>query len=147
MILISHRGNIDGPNLERENTKSYIDECIDTGYEVEIDVWMIEDKLFLGHDEPTNPVTLQWLQDRSEKLWIHCKNFNSLQFLLGHNELRVFFHENEKYTIMSNGLIWAHELNETNQRCIIPLLTEKDLISWNPVSVFGVCSDYIEFLK
>ena len=147
MILISYRGNIDGPNLERENTKSYIDECIDTGYEVEIDVWMIEDKLFLGHDEPTNPVTLQWLQDRSEKLWIHCKNFNSLQFLLGHNELRVFFHENEKYTIMSNGLIWAHELNETNQRCIIPLLTEKDLISWNPVSVFGVCSDYIEFLK
>tara|TARA_R110002051_G_scaffold97852_1_gene167971 strand:+ start:98 stop:541 length:444 start_codon:yes stop_codon:yes gene_type:complete len=147
MILISHRGNIDGPNLERENTKSYIDECIDTGYEVEIDVWMIEDKLFLGHDEPINPVTLQWLQDRSEKLWIHCKNFNSLQFLLGHNELRVFFHEKEKYTIMSNGLVWAHELNETNQRCIIPLLAEKDLISWNPVSVFGVCSDYIKFLK
>ena len=38
MILIAHRGNIDGPNPEMENNPQYIDKAIDSGYNVEIDV-------------------------------------------------------------------------------------------------------------
>ena len=37
MILISHRGNIDGKIVERENHPEYIDEAIALGYDVEID--------------------------------------------------------------------------------------------------------------
>ena len=33
MILIAHRGNINGPNPERENTVSYIQEALDKGYQ------------------------------------------------------------------------------------------------------------------
>ena len=42
MILISHRGNIDGKIVERENHPDYIDKAISEEFDVEIDVWMIE---------------------------------------------------------------------------------------------------------
>ena len=37
MKLISHRGNIDGPQPDRENSPNYINEAIEAGYNVEID--------------------------------------------------------------------------------------------------------------
>ena len=37
MILISHRGNINGCNFEKENTHEYIQQAIDAGFHVEID--------------------------------------------------------------------------------------------------------------
>jgi hypothetical protein len=50
MILISHRGNINGKIVEKENHPDYIDEAINLDYDVEIDIWMIEGILMLGHD-------------------------------------------------------------------------------------------------
>ena len=47
MILISHRGNINGKNTEKENHPSYIDEAIKGEYDVEIDVWYVDEKLWL----------------------------------------------------------------------------------------------------
>ena len=37
MILISHRGNINGPNIDKENKPSYISAAIDKGYDCEVD--------------------------------------------------------------------------------------------------------------
>ena len=47
MKFISHRGNIDGPNPEWENDPSRIEDVLNKGYDVEIDVWKIGAKLFL----------------------------------------------------------------------------------------------------
>jgi len=52
MKFISHRGNLTGPNPERENHPSYILEATANGFEVEIDLWYENGKLILGHDEP-----------------------------------------------------------------------------------------------
>jgi hypothetical protein len=52
MILISHRGNISGPNPEQENHPDYIWAAIQAGYDVEVDVWFENGKFMLGHDEP-----------------------------------------------------------------------------------------------
>ena len=52
MIKISHRGNLFGPNLKLENSPDYVVEAIRSGYDVEIDFWVVDDKLFLGHDSP-----------------------------------------------------------------------------------------------
>ena len=58
MILISHRGNLSGPNPLRENTANYIDEAIKKGFDVEIDIWENEGDFFLGHDEPQHKLSL-----------------------------------------------------------------------------------------
>ena len=52
MYLISHRGNLDGPNVKDENKPNYILYALSKGYDVEIDVRIYKDKFFLGHDEP-----------------------------------------------------------------------------------------------
>jgi glycerophosphoryl diester phosphodiesterase len=53
MILIAHRGNLNGKQPERENSPEYIKEALEKGYHVEVDVWLKEtNNLFLGHDSP-----------------------------------------------------------------------------------------------
>jgi len=53
MILISHRGNINGKKPNYENKPEYIWEALRKGYHCEIDVWFIDGKFKLGHDDPT----------------------------------------------------------------------------------------------
>ena len=43
MILISHRGNIDGPNPKLENSPEYIQLAMEKGFDVEVDVWYKDD--------------------------------------------------------------------------------------------------------
>ena len=146
MILISHRGNIDSVNNNRENTQSYIQEAIDLGYDVEIDVWCTSyDQLYLGHDKLDNYVKLDWLLNRKDNLWVHCKNFKALTKLI-ESDLRVFYHTNEDYTIISDKHIWAH-MPRFDENCIIPLINKSDIMNWTPTQVYGVCSDYIGLLN
>ena len=39
MILISHRGNIEGKQPKLENKPEYISKALELGYNVEIDIW------------------------------------------------------------------------------------------------------------
>ena len=75
MILISHRGNIDGPNPKMENKPEYVQKALDLGYDVEIDVWLIDGNFFLGHDEPQYKIERSFLQNK--KLWCHAKNIEA----------------------------------------------------------------------
>jgi hypothetical protein len=145
MKLISHRGNINGKDLLLENSPSYIETAIYLGYNVEIDVWY-KDGFWLGHDAPEYKIPIEFLTSNSSRLWIHCKNFKALSKLLKY-DLTIFYHEKEEYTIISNKLIWAHNIKTVDNTCIIPLLSKMDVEAWKPSDVYGVCSDYIELLK
>lgn len=151
MLYISHRGNCNGLNPERENTHDYIDEAIERGYDVEIDIWLSNNTLWLGHDEPQYEVDANWLDNRKDKLWIHCKNFKAMNWFMP-SDFRIFYHEKESYTIIKGtpNLIWAHELSEINWRCIIPLLSMEDINNniknTNINSCYGICSDYVDKL-
>ena len=50
MILISHRGNIDKINTKEENKPTYIFNALDHNFNVEVDIWFIENTFYLGHD-------------------------------------------------------------------------------------------------
>ena len=60
-ILIAHRGNIKGPQKELENSPEYLLDALGKGYHAEVDVWLIEDEFFLGHDEPRYRVNSEFL--------------------------------------------------------------------------------------
>jgi hypothetical protein len=147
MKLISHRGNFDGLNPESENRPSYIQRAINNGYDVEIDVRLIGDKLFLGHDTPDYEVSLDWLLERKDYLWVHTKNFGALSHLIDY-DLRTFYHQKESHTIINNcNLIWSHDLSEANEKSIIPLLSEDDIYNYpNTAIVAGICSDFVSLL-
>lgn len=150
MILISHRGNIDSVKPERENTSEYIQEAIDAGYDVEIDVRYISGKLYLGHDTPDYEIELEWLQRRNLSLWVHTKNFEALSYLIDKN-LRVFYHQKEDHTIINNcNLIWSHNVTQANHKSIIPLLDRYDIEEADVAiedGLYGICSDYVGLIK
>jgi hypothetical protein len=143
MILISHRGNINGPIPEAENNPEYIDDTIRLGYEVEIDMWWIDGKIYLGHDKPQYEVSDEWLGDRIDKLWVHCKNVELLSWIRS-TSLHYFWHENDTVTLTSKNYIWAYPGKQPikGSIAVMPEIHEEDIIQ-----CIGICSDYIEYYK
>ena len=140
MILISHRGNIDGKIVERENHPDYIDEAIALGYDVEIDLWFIDGRVYLGHDEPQYEVDDSWLGERTDKLWVHCKNVESLYWIRS-TILHYFWHEEDTVTLTSKNHIWAYP-GKQPIRGSIAVMPERD--NDNVLLCAGICSDYIK---
>jgi hypothetical protein len=140
MNLISHRGNIHGPSLERENSPSYIDEAILMGYDVEIDIRYTDDFFWLGHDRAQYSIDIDWLNQRKNKLWVHCKNIKSL-LVLQQSDLNFFWHENDTLTLTSKGIIWAFPGNQPikNSIAVLPEIYEDDISE-----SLGICTDFIK---
>jgi hypothetical protein len=147
MILISHRGNINGKNTEKENHPSYIDTALNLGDDVEIDIWYIDDKLWLGHDEPQYEVSLEWLELRSPSLWIHCKDMNSLSYLNEYSDkvssqFNYFSHDVDMGVLTSHNYIWSTHLYDRGI-LVLPEVFNKEPIE----GTLGICSDIIEKYK
>ena len=145
MIIISHRANINGIEKHRENNPRYIDECIELGFDVEIDLRVKNNQLYLGHDYAEYEISLDWLLKRKESLWVHIKEYDALIKILDYKQqIRFFCHESDKYTLLSNGLVWCHDLtNKMNENCIIPLLSYEQVANYNQESFYAVCTDYV----
>lgn len=145
-ILIAHRGNTNGPDQSRENHPDYIDEAIGMGFDVEVDVRVIDGAIWLGHDDPQYQITHQFLYDRASKLWCHAKNLAALQFLIK-NGFHVFSHDNDDYIITSKGFIWTYPGKPVNEDtiCVMPeraSYTREELLRCQ-----GVCSDFISQIR
>lgn len=144
MFLISHRGNLEGPNPLMENNPLYLDAALKRGFDVEMDVWVITDKIYLGHDEGSHPIDLEWILNRKEKLWVHCKNVAAVIFFFDLFKIGVrinyFWHENDTLTLTSLGHIWVYPGKQPIPSSIAVMPErENDTID----QCIGVCSDYI----
>lgn len=137
MVIISHRGNVKGPNPKLENNPDHIRTIIQH-YDCEIDVWKVGDKIFLGHDNPQYPVDVSFFNHIG--LWCHAKNLEALQFLL---ELGItcFYHNIDDFTLTNNRYIWTYPGKPVTRRSIIVDLSN-NWIEKN-YDCYGVCVDYI----
>jgi hypothetical protein len=145
--IISHRGNINGPNKIRENVIPYIVECIEKySLDVEIDLRFQNNQLYLTHDElftEENKITdLTFLQQYKDHLWLHCKDFETL--IYANNTLidfNYFGHCNDPFVLTSKKYIFTSPGNLTGDRvvCVMPELVTKSL---NFSSYCAVLTDY-----
>ena len=142
MILIAHRGNINGRNLNRENTVSYIEEAINKGYDVELDIRVIKNKVYTGHDNPIDNIDLNWLKKFKNRLWIHCKDTESLKYFSNLKDYNYFWHEKDQFTITSKGFILSHVNNNVKKLSgdFIKIHFKNKKINGNFV---GILSDYL----
>lgn len=135
MIYISHRGNIEGRQPNRENRVDYIFEALGLGYHVEVDVWGKNIKnslidrieLHLIHDKPDfyEPEGTEYKEVRdhshdiirnsghtlieSDKIIWHCKNLEAVLFFKKHKpDAHYFFHDIDELVLTSHGMIWVH---------------------------------------
>jgi hypothetical protein len=142
MILISHRGNINGRSELYENSPNYIDSAIKKGYDVEVDIWLSNGNFYLGHDNPQYEIYLDWLSERKDNLWIHCKNIESIEkFNILNEKYNYFWHQEDTVTLTSKNFMWAYPGNQPIKNSISVL---PELFNDNTSECIGICSDYIQ---
>jgi len=139
MLIIAHRGNTNGPNPETENCEETIVNAIHEGFDCEIDVWRVGDKLWLGHDGPERMISLTFLTLYGSRLWIHCKNLDALIQLK--DQFNCFFHDKDTYTLTSKGYIWGNIGSPTTDKVIDVMPTKKN------DNCLGTCTDFPRLIR
>lgn len=147
MKLIAHRGLLKGPNKKLENQPHQVQTVLDKGHDCEIDLWVFDDRLYLGHDGPQYNVTEQFIKQAG--LWIHCKNLNAMAYCQSDIKLNYFWHENDAYTLTSKGFIWAYPGKPLNEFSVmvLPEWEDETLANIKDRKCYAVCTDYISRLK
>ena len=137
MILISHRGNLNGKKPKSENGQKYCQEAIDAGYNVEIDVWYT-DTWWTGHDKPQYRVSPDFFLKK--EVWSHAKNIEAL-YRLQEMGAHCFWHQRDVVTLTTEGYLWTFPLEELTPKsiCVLPELQTIEVRG-----CAGVCSDFIE---
>jgi len=131
MLIISHRGNLNGVSTN-ENTIEQINLAHSNGFDVEIDVWFCKGHFYLGHDKPSAVVDERFLTQ--SWIWCHAKNLDALEHL---NRIgsHYFWHESDKLTITSRGFLWC--ANAIFIKNGITVTNSLDL----PPGILGICTD------
>lgn len=143
MKPISHRGNLNGKIPERENTIDYIDEALAAGYDVEIDVHYKDDRLWLGHDGPDGHLPAKWIADNASRLWIHCKDLESISFLryFG-SSLNYFGHNEDPFVLTSQGYFFCLPSDDLNENCVLVMPEYFNFTPKPSNKAFAVLTDY-----
>ncbi len=135
MILISHRGNLNG-KTDRENQPKYIEEAIFHDFDVEVDVWYDSKQFWLGHDKPQYKVSERFLEHPN--LWCHAKNIDALYVMNTNYHIHCFWHQEDDVTLTSMGYLWTYPGKQLTSNSIAVLPDGKV-----PDNIVGICSDFI----
>lgn len=144
MKLIAHRGNINGPNKEHENKPEYLINALNEGYYIELDLWYVDNNLYLGHDEPQYKIKYSFLLENKDKMYVHCKNIQALHYILCKNDdIECFFHDLDECVLTSKGNIWTFpgKLLTDKSICVMPERVKDN--NYNLNNCIGICTDYV----
>tara|TARA_Y100001968_G_scaffold250685_1_gene235780 strand:- start:1647 stop:2120 length:474 start_codon:yes stop_codon:yes gene_type:complete len=154
MRIIAHRANKNGSNPQTENKMESIYKSIESGFDVEIDIRMIQDILYLGHDLPENTISLDQIDELSEYLWIHCKNLEALQYFSeksNNNKYNYFWHDKDAYTLTSKGFIWSYPGSKLSYNSINVMpewtIKKEEFENIKKDDIYGICTDYPCLIK
>ena len=149
MILIAHRGNRKGIQNNNENHPEYLLSAINEGFDVEIDVRVLNNKIFFGHDEAQYEIKIEWINQHLSNCWFHAKNlecllfFNNYKFRIN-KKINFFWHDKDSYTLTSQGFIWAYPGEKGGEKSIAVL---PEINKTNIKKFEGICSDFIAAYK
>jgi hypothetical protein len=143
MRIISHRGNLNGPSPKTENKKKTIENCINLGFDVEVDLWFESNKFFLGHDSPDELIDNSIF--KSEKIWFHIKNISTLEVIKEFRPKNYFWHEKDVCALTSSGKFWLYPGNYISSNDAIFVLPEQSKIPLEPqqYTCYGICTDFV----
>lgn len=153
MKLIAHRALRDGPNSQLENHPLEIVECLNLGFDVEVDVWLNNGQWSLGHNAPTYSVDFEFLN--RPQLWLHVKNWHAADKLveLYHSgyDLNFFDHNKDQRTLTSKGYWWSQPGLPAGHRGVVVMpewttgaLQIEDALQFK---CWGLCSDWVNRLQ
>ena len=139
--FIAHRGNLWGARPEYENTVDYLMLAWQVCGAVECDVQWHKDELWLGHDEPQEPLPTHV---RTLKDWFfHAKDLESLTYMMDRG-MHCFWHQQDTITLTSKGYIWCYPgYHPVSSKSIWLDLHNKPVPQRIKSRCWGICGDNI----
>lgn len=150
--IYSHRGNLTGPDPSRENNPAAIDDAIQLGYGVEIDVRCKDGQLYLGHDTADASIDVSWLLARKHSLLVHVKDVQVIPIIERHGlgNLHLLVHQGDAFTLTSHLCVWMHDLSLPIPRAsVLPLMDRSQITSMDKDVLQSclICTDWPVFAK
>lgn len=136
MIFIAHRANLDGPSRD-ENSPAAIYAALAQGFDVKVDVWHVDGKFLLGHNEPKYGAALDFLT--SQGVWCQAMSPAALDALLEIGS-HCLFHQTDDVTLTSMGFIWGYPAHVPAKRSVCVLPEKYGGHDWRKFE--AVCTDY-----
>lgn len=133
-----------GPNPGRENSPQYINEALSAGFDCEIDLWVCDGVTKLGHNHGQYPIDLDWMRERKENLWVHCKNHEAVA-MMASDTLNWFFHDSDSYTLTSKGYVWSYPgVAVAGSTSIVLHFGRSDPTRRGDLAkAYGICGDFV----
>ena len=153
MQYISYQGIFDGTNFEDAATPKQITKSMNAGFSTMVNVWRIDGILYLGVFQPITQVTEKYLQ--GPRFWINAMNDEMQTWIVtqANNLYPNYFWfpsatESTPVTA-SNGKIITPGTVAVNNTSVIflPEITDRAMFSTVHLTCFGVCSNYLSFIK
>jgi len=153
MLYISYQGIYDGQNFEDANTPSQITKALNYGFSCMVDVWRIDNQLYLGTLIPNIPVTEKYLQ--GNRFWINARNQNMQDWIQTQPSKlypNYFWFENDTESTpatTSGGQIITPGTVPINNTSIIflPEIDDRAMFSTVHLKCYGICSSFLTFIR
>ena len=89
MLYISYQGIYDGNDYQDANTPKQINKALGKGYSCLVDVWRINNKLYLGNGQPVPQFEVSADYIKGPRFWINAKN-EDMQTWISEQSLTVY---------------------------------------------------------
>lgn len=154
MVYISYQGIFDGQDYQDSNTPSQISKALANGFSVMIDVWRVDNKLYVGNGQPLNEVTEKYIQ--GNRIWINAQNDEMKEWIVTQPSRlypNYFWFEASTppppYATASNGKLITPGTVPINNDSVVflPEISDRSLFSTTKLRCYGVCSTYLTFIR
>ena len=116
-----------------------------------VDVWRIDDTLYVGSEQAPISVTDSYL--RGNRFWIKCANQETYDWFTTQSLIQYpnyFYQPNSMANVStSSNKLWTPGTVPVNDTSIIvlPEIQDRGLFSTVHLRCYGVCSTYLTFIK
>ena len=154
MLYISYQGIYDGQNYEDANTPKQINSARGKGSSCVIDVWRIDNKLYVGTEQPVIEVTEKYIQ--GPRFWINAVNTDMQDWLATQpsNLYPNYFNfaastPPPPYATASNGKLITPGTVPINNTSVmfLPEINDRSLYTMVKVKSYGICSGFLTLIK
>lgn len=117
-----------------------------------VDIWKVDNKFYLGTEEPTIEVSSDYF--KGNRFWLNARN-NDMYIWLQSQDSKKYPHyftvpeTQPNYVTVSDGRDWVFSNIAINEACVVvlPEITDRGMLSTVKLKNYGVCSCYLQFIK
>lgn len=140
-IYLANRGNLEGVNVDEENSMEYLQNAISKGFCVKTDIWLILGRTVTGVTHPSKGIDLNALS--KDKVLIQARN-SSAYFYLLEQGYHCFWRETDRFVMTNRNYILSYG-GYTFPKAIVMDPEEPTVLK--PEDYIGICSNFIAGYK